>query len=236
MSPSSRSSVATKFLLPIFFCWKIHESTGFVLITNPSIAIPGPVVAAKTFRTGHGKRFAAAGEAEESVADADGENDSSGSRSGSKEEESPPPSSEPMLEMDNATVRIDDGGSNMTDRFKYKVHALMGDYDPTEGVADDEDQDGNIMKALITFPTQHVFDVVGRVSSSCDDGDSNDGYADRVKKIVFETTGDENIECDIVPRGKKFVKVRCKAMVESTTMINNIYDELGEMESTVMKF
>jgi len=34
----------------------------------------------------------------------------------------------------------------------------------------------------------------------------------------------------------KFVKVRCTAMVESTAMINSIYDELGQMESTVMKF
>ena len=129
-----------------------------------------------------------------------------------------------------STVRYKDDG--MTDRFKYKVHALMGDYDPTEGMVDNEDQDGNIMKALITFPTQHVFDVVGKIQ-----GDNNsDSYADQVRSIVFETTGDENIQCEIIPRGKKFVKVRCEATVESTTMINTIYEELGAMESTVMKF
>ena len=59
------------------------------------------------------------------------------------------------------SAKVDDGSNEETtasssydeptDRFKYKVHALMGDYDPIEGTADDEDQDGNIMKALITF-------------------------------------------------------------------------------------
>ena len=124
--------------------------------------------------------------------------------------------------------------NEMTDRFKYKVHALMGDYDPTEGMVDDESQDGNIMKALLKFPTQHVFDVVGKVSAESDA--NGEDYADKVKSIVFDNTGDDEIKCEIIPRGKKFVKVRCEAKVESTTMINNIYDELGEMESTVMKF
>lgn len=130
------------------------------------------------------------------------------------------------------TVRYKDDG--MTDRFKYKVHALMGDYDPTEGMVDNEDQDGNIMKALITFPTQHVFDVVGKIEA--DNDSDTTSYADKVRTIVFDTTGDENIQCEIIPRGKKFVKVRCEATVESTTMINSIYEELGAMESTVMKF
>lgn len=49
--------------------------------------------------------------------------------------------SEPIFET---TVRIDDRGSNLDDRFKYKVHALMGTYDPQAGT-DDERQDGNIL-------------------------------------------------------------------------------------------
>lgn len=35
--------------------------------------------------------------------------------------------------------------SDMTDRFKYKVNALMGTYDPQNGI-DDERQDGNILQ------------------------------------------------------------------------------------------
>jgi len=216
---------------------KVEVSNGF-LIPCP---VSGPGAISFTYTTGTTKRFA--NDADNGNVDGDGVVDNEDSDNDGDTE--PSSISSPSFEMDNATMKIDDGGSNLTDRFKYKVHALMGDYDPTEGVADDEDQDGNIMKALLTFPTQHVFDVVGKVSSSDDDKDgdndndddgTNNDYAEKVKKIVFETTGDENIECDIIPRGKKYTKVRCKAMVESTTMINTIYDELGQMESTIMKF
>jgi hypothetical protein len=66
--------------------------------------------------------------------------------SGNEEEEIAPEGedsddSEPIFET---TVRIDDGGSDLNDRFKYKVHALMGTYDPQTGT-DDERQDGNIL-------------------------------------------------------------------------------------------
>ena len=50
-------------------------------------------------------------------------------------------SDEPTME---SVIRIDDHGSNLTDRFKYKVNALMGTFDPQSGV-DDERQEGNIL-------------------------------------------------------------------------------------------
>jgi len=218
--------MALRFMLQILVCWKIRESTGFLHIpsfSSTAVSRNIPVsTAITTPYTVKSQRFAAGSEDDDDHLEDDGGEEASS----------------PSFEMDNATMKIDDGGSNLTDRFKYKVHALMGDYDPVEGVTDDEDQGGNIMKALITFPIQHVFDVVGRVSSADDtnDDDNNKDYADKVKTIVFDTTGDADIECEIIPRGKKFVKVQCKAMVESTTMINTIYEELGQMESTVMKF
>ena len=43
-----------------------------------------------------------------------------------------------------STVKIDDHGSDLTNRFKYKVNALMGVFDPANGV-DDERQEGNIL-------------------------------------------------------------------------------------------
>jgi len=151
-------------------------------------------------------------------------------------------SSSSLSEMGESTIKIDDGGSNLTDRFKYKVHALMGTYDPEEGVVDDEEQDGHILKAMLTFPTQFVFHVVGRKSSllssssSNDDDDHNNDYAKSVQKIVYNSTGDDSIEIIIIPRGKRFIKVRCTATVQSTTMINTIYEELDRMEATVFKY
>ena len=205
--------VFQKFLLPILVCWKIGESTGLVSIPSRN-RIPASTTMMNI------RLFAV---------ESSEENDSEETESESESPSLAP--QEPSLEMDTSTMTIKDG-NDTSDRFNYKVHALMGDYDPTEGMPDDEDQDGNIMKALLTFPTQHVFDVVGRLSSAT----TNDDYAEKVKTIVFDTTGDDDMECEVIPRGKKFVKVRCTANVESTTMINTIYDELGKMESTVMKF
>ena len=219
-----RSLASVKFLLPLLVCWKVPESIGFAptpLGTCVSI-LPTNIVPGTSFQ-----RFASSSEESESDVSTNG-ND----KEIDGEEQMDASSS---LETTTSTLRIDDGGSNLTDRFKYKVHALMGDYDPSEGTMDDEDQDGNIMKALITFPTQHVFDVVGRINDETETTNGED-YAQKVKSIVFATTGDQDIVCEVIPRGKKFVKVQCEATVQSTTMINMIYDELGAMESTVMKF
>ena len=203
-----------KLLLLSFLFWNIRGSTGFVhnklsIATCEAVSERTRYIPRNQFANKQSIRPFAAANDDIDTESADESNDD---------------------EEVVSTVRYKDDG--MTDRFKYKVHALMGDYDPTEGMVDNEDQDGNIMKALITFPTQHVFDVVGKIQGEND----SDSYADEVRSIVFETTGDENIQCEIIPRGKKFVKVRCEATVESTTMINTIYEELGAMESTVMKF
>ena len=221
-----RYFATAKSLLPLLVCWKIHESIALVPVPPMTCVSKPPttsVCMGSTFQM-FASNSEENGDSNTNVDDDNGEDKNGG------EEET---DSLPSPSIETSTLRIDDGGNDMTDRFKYKVHALMGDYDPTEGMVDDEDQDGNIMKALITFPTQHVFDVVGRLSTN--DSDSED-YAAAVKSIVFGTTGDEEIACEIIPRGKKFVKVRCEATVESTTMINTIYQELGAMESTVMKF
>ena len=55
-----------------------------------------------------------------------------------------------------ATVKIDDGGSDLTNRFKYKVNALMGVFDPTDGV-DDERQDGNILNGKFACSISEFF-------------------------------------------------------------------------------
>lgn len=202
----NQSFLTGTLLLSILACWNLPESNGFV---PNALSFIGNKV---HFPENLFQRCAAAG---------------------SEETDNEETDSEEIDSEEGPSTRFKDV-NEMTDRFKYKVHALMGDYDPAEGMVDDEGQDGNIMKALLKFPTQHVFDVVGKVSAESDA--NGEDYADKVKSIVFDTTGDDDIKCEIIPRGKKFVKVRCEAKVESTTMINNIYDELGEMESTVMKF
>eukprot|EP00970_Alexandrium_tamarense_P013782 scaffold3686_cov193-Alexandrium_tamarense.AAC.10 len=132
-------------------------------------------------------------------------------------------------------VKIDDGGSDLTDRFKYKVHALMGTYDPPAGSTDDENQTANIIGALLEFPTEYTFTVVGKASNEVD-GTAGDAYATDVKYVMTSILGNAKMETRSVPRGKKFTRVSVKVMVESAAMIQSIYDELGAMELTVMKY
>lgn len=131
-----------------------------------------------------------------------------------------------------AAVTLDEGGIDLTDRFKYKVHALMGDYDPAPGAADDENQTGNIIGAMLEFPSDYTFTVVGRAADS-----AGDQYASDVKQALVSVLGsDAKMEMRVVPRGKSFTRVTAKLTVESASMISFIYEELDALEATVMKF
>jgi putative lipoic acid-binding regulatory protein len=133
-----------------------------------------------------------------------------------------------------ASVTMDDGGSDLTDRFKYKVYALMGTFDPPEGKVDDENQMGNILGAMLTFPTDYTFSVVGR---NAETENPSDNYATNVRAVMESVLGETtNMEMRVTPRGTKFTKVSVKVSVESASVIATIYEELGALESTVMKF
>ncbi|KAL3919854.1 MAG: hypothetical protein SGILL_003544 [Bacillariaceae sp.] len=124
--------------------------------------------------------------------------------------------------------------AELPERFNYKVQALMGNFDPPPGTADDERQDGNILSAMLKFPAKYTFTVVGKTKGY---PATEDSYVKNVKAVILENTGDEEgIVCKTIPRGKNFLKVECEAIVLSATMINNIYDELDELKMTVMRF
>lgn len=86
---------------------------------------------------------------------------------------------------------------------------------------------------MLKFPTRYTFNIVGKTS-----GDENiqQEYIEIVRKIVFDITGDENIRCEVTPRGKNFTKVQCEAEVLNSGMINTIYDNISELERTTMRF
>jgi len=132
-----------------------------------------------------------------------------------------------------AVVTInDDGGSDLTDRFKYKVHALMGTYDTPPGVVDDENQTGNILDKMLQFPTTYTFSVVGKTENI------NHGvYANEVELALISVLGSNaQVEMLVVPRGKKFTKVTATVTVDSASVISYIYDKLEALDATVMKF
>ncbi|KAG7360548.1 DUF493 domain containing protein [Nitzschia inconspicua] len=121
--------------------------------------------------------------------------------------------------------------AELPERFNYKVQALMGNFDPIG--EDDERQEGNILNAMLSFPSRYTFNVVGRTMG---DDTLQQEYTDSVRKVVHSTTGDEEMSCKCKRRGTKFTKVQCEASVQSVTMINNIYNELDGLEMTVMRF
>lgn len=132
-----------------------------------------------------------------------------------------------------STVKVNDHGSDLTDRFKWKVHALMGTFDPAASENDNEKTDGNILNAVMTFPTNYVFNIVGKTGG---DEATSDAYIEKVQEIVLSNSQNEEIDLTVKPRGKNFTKVLIEAYVESSSMITNIYQELGDLEETVMRF
>jgi putative lipoic acid-binding regulatory protein len=139
------------------------------------------------------------------------------------------------LEIINTSeLRIDDGGSNLTDRFKYKMHALMGDFNPPTEM-DNENENGNILSALLTFPVTYSFNVVGRTSGN---ETKKEDFVEQVKAAVASVSGpvDQDLACLITPRGKSFTKVSIEAQVQSAAMITTIYTELKNLEMSVMQF
>jgi hypothetical protein len=74
---------------------------------------------------------------------------------------------------------------------------------------------------------------VGRTSGS---DAVRDEYVEEIKKVVLETSGDDAIQCQIIPRGKNFTKVQCEVEVQNASMISTIYDDLDKLGNTVMRF
>ena len=119
----------------------------------------------------------------------------------------------------------------------------MGSFDPPSGKIDDENQMGNILGAMLQFPTEYTFSVVGKThidNDSLVDGKIKspvDIYANEVKRVLMSVVGpDATMETRVVPRGEKFTRVSVKVIVDSAAMISSIYEELDAIESTVMKF
>jgi putative lipoic acid-binding regulatory protein len=137
------------------------------------------------------------------------------------------------IDDEGAVFRVNDGGSNLTDRFKYKVHALMGDYDPPNETDDTENETGHILNAMLEFPVTYSFNVVGRTSG---DEAKKDIFVEQVKAAVTSISGPDGMSLRITPRGKSFTKVVIQANVESAVMITNIYKELEQLEMSVMQF
>mmetsp|Transcript_23918 Transcript_23918/g.47578 ORF Transcript_23918/g.47578 Transcript_23918/m.47578 type:complete len:192 (+) Transcript_23918:129-704(+) len=132
-------------------------------------------------------------------------------------------------------VGADVDGDDLTDRFKYKVNALMGTYDPAGGRPDDETQTGNVAEALLNFPAPYSFAVVGRTGP--EEADRR-AFADGVTAEIRGISGgeDDGTTTRVTPRGENFTKVTVEVTVASTAMMNQIHRALSDLDGVVMSF
>ena len=117
----------------------------------------------------------------------------------------------------------------------------MGTYDPPPSAVDDENQTGHIIGAMLQFPTEYTFSVVGKTIDNQqldnDESSAGDAYASEVRSALSSILGsDADVEMRVVPRGKKFTRVSAKVTVESASVIASIYEGLDALKATVMKF
>ena len=107
--------------------------------------------------------------------------------------------------------------------------------DPADSANDNERENGNILQAMLTFPLEYRFHVVGRTGG---DQSSQDEFVGQVKGIMTTTTGlkDDEVVCRITPRGTKYTKVTIQLQVESADVITSIYEQLEALELSVMQF
>lgn len=141
---------------------------------------------------------------------------------------------------------------DLTDRFKYKVNALMGAFDPIDSTTDTESTSGNIFNALLKFPLQHTFHVVGKTGG---DDTIQSLFVQQVKDTIIQSsytpillttdgseTDDDNnnnsndIQYEVTNRGTKFTKITIQKEVINAEEITFIYNQLSKLELSVMQF
>ena len=121
-------------------------------------------------------------------------------------------------------------------RFKFTVNALMGAFDPMDvGENNTERDEGNILNAMMTFPTIYTFSAVGRTNG---DAIQQETYATDVTNTIMNLTlGDaDKLQWRIKPRGAKFTRVDVSVLVDSPQTVTNVYKALDEISATVMKY
>lgn len=86
---------------------------------------------------------------------------------------------------------------------------------------------------MLKFPVRYTFNIVGKTSG---DDAVRDEYVEEVFKVIRGIAGDDEMTSQITPRGKNFTKVQCEVEVQSSSMINSIYEDLEKVDRTVMRF
>jgi putative lipoic acid-binding regulatory protein len=97
---------------------------------------------------------------------------------------------------------------------------------------DNENVNGNILNALLDFPTDYTFHVVGKTGA---DAKLQESFVEAAKSALTSLV-DAPLRCDVTPRGKSFTKVSMTANVPSAEAIASVYAKLEALPLSVMRF
>jgi hypothetical protein len=61
-------------------------------------------------------------------------------------------------------------------------------------------------------------------------------YVKEIKTLVESLSGYKVMDVDVKPRGSKFIRVSFGVTVESVSILSSIYEGLGALERTIMRY
>lgn len=102
---------------------------------------------------------------------------------------------------------------------------------------DTETTSGNILNALMKFPVTYTFHVVGKTNG---DAATQSSFVQQVQRTIQESSDsdddDEQVRYDVTQRGTKYTKVSIQKQVMNAQEITFIYDQLSQLDRSVMQF
>jgi putative lipoic acid-binding regulatory protein len=104
---------------------------------------------------------------------------------------------------------------------------------------DTETSSGNILNALMKFPVVYTFHVVGKTNG---DAATQSSFVQQVQRTIQESCGDDDddddepVRYDVTQRGTKYTKVSIQKQVMNAQEITFIYDQLSQLDRSVMQF
>lgn len=101
---------------------------------------------------------------------------------------------------------------------------------------DTETTSGNILNALMKFPVVYTFHVVGKTNG---DAATQSSFVQQVQRTIQESCGDDDdepVRYDVTQRGTKYTKVSIQKQVMNAQEITFIYDQLSQLDRSVMQF
>lgn len=117
-------------------------------------------------------------------------------------------------------------------RFDVAVRALRGDFDPPEGTANTDREQGLLLSSLVQFPHLHTFNAVAK-------GVNRDAFASRVVGIIARQcqVPPDDVKSKVSDRmGGKYVSVAATCMVRAPEIVHAVLAEIGSVESVVMRY